>query len=254
MIEFFNTILIEPLFNLLVFFYNVLPVQDLGLAIIALTLLIKLILFPLSYKALKSQKELQKLQPQIKELQEKHKEDKEQQAKKVMELYQEHGVNPMGGCLPILVQLPILIALFHLFRSFESIELSKTLYPFITNPGTLSSSFLGLLNLTKTSAVLAVLAGALQFVQAKLSFGSQANSDVESKRSAAISQMMGKQMIYVMPAFVTLIALSFPAALPLYWAVNNLFTVGQELYIKRMYRNDDNDYNDDDDNDDDNDD
>lgn len=238
MAELFNIILIQPLFNLLVFFYDILPIQDVGLAIIALTILIKLVLFPLSFKALRSQKELQKLQPELKKLQEKYKNSKEQLAKATMELYQSQGVNPMGGCLPILVQLPILIALFDLFRRFELIDLSTTLYPFVTNPGALSPMFLGLVNLTETSAVLAVLAGFSQFLQGKLSFGSHPKGTIEGKRAAAFTNIMGSQMIYVMPAFVTLIALSFPAALPLYWAVNNLFTVGQELYLKRRKEED----------------
>lgn len=231
MADLFNVILTQPLFNLLVFFYNILPIQDVGLAIIALTILIKLALFPLSYKALQSQKELQGLQPEIKRLQEKYKDNKEKQARAIMELYKARGINPMGGCLPILIQLPILLALFNLFRQFEQIDLATTLYPFINNPGSLSPIFLGMINLDVPSVGLAALAGAFQFLQAKLALGSQLKGTMEGKKAAALSQLMGQQMVYVMPVFVFIIALSLPAALSLYWAVNALFTAGQELYL-----------------------
>jgi YidC/Oxa1 family membrane protein insertase len=233
MIEIFYLVLTQPLFNLLVFFYDLLPIQDLGLAIILLTFFIKLVLLPLSQKALRSQKALQELQPEIAEIQAKFKGDREKLGRATMKLYQARGINPMGGCLPLLIQLPILIALFDLFRRFESINLDATLYPFIANPGGFSPVFLGLVNLIEPSLVLALIAGLAQFWQSRLMFKIRPKTSIEAKRSELFSHLMGKQMIYVMPALTAFIALSLPSALALYWAVNALFTVGQELYLKR---------------------
>src|SRR3989344_8447131 len=110
MFEWFNVILTYPLFNLLVALYNTIGLEDLGVAIIALTILIRLVLWPLSRRAIRAQRELQELQPKIKEVQNKYRADRERQAKELMALYKEHHINPFGGCLPILVQIPILIA------------------------------------------------------------------------------------------------------------------------------------------------
>ena len=111
----YNDLLYYPLFNLMVFFYNIVPGQDIGVAIILLTLLVRIVLYPINNKSIKSQKRLQEIQPKMKELQNKYKEDKQKQAKKLMELYQKHKVNPLSGCLPLLLQFPILIALYHVF-------------------------------------------------------------------------------------------------------------------------------------------
>jgi len=137
----FNTILYQPLFNLLIFFYNVIPGHDFGLAIILVTLLIRIFLFPLSKKGLKSRKALEELQPKIKEIQKKYK-NKEEQAQKLMEIYKEHKVNPASGCLPTLIQLPIFIALYLVLKNVSQMITTngeiQGLYSFILNPGTIS--------------------------------------------------------------------------------------------------------------------
>ena len=101
----FNAIIYLPLYNLLVFVYDVLPFHDFGVAIIVVTLLIKFALFPLSKKQIESQKKMQEMQPKIKEVQNKHKDDKEKQSRALMELYKEHKTNPFSGCLPMVAQL-----------------------------------------------------------------------------------------------------------------------------------------------------
>ena len=106
----FHAILYQPIFNVLIALYNLIP--DFGVALIVLTILLRLALFPLSQKSIKSQKELSEIQPEIKKLQQQYKDDKQKQAQALMELYKEKKVNPMSGCLPLLIQLPILIALY----------------------------------------------------------------------------------------------------------------------------------------------
>ena len=121
--EIFNQFLYQPLFNVLIFFYNVIPGHDLGVAIILVTLLIRVVLFPLSKKGIKSRKALEELQPKIKEIQNKHK-DKEERARQMMTFYKENKVNPASGCLPLLVQLPIFIALYWVLKNISEMIIS----------------------------------------------------------------------------------------------------------------------------------
>ena len=114
-ISFYNTVLYQPLFNALILLYEYFPGHDFGIAIVVLTLIIRFALYPSSAQAIKSQEAMARLQPKIKELQDKYKDNKEQQAKEIMELYQKEKINPFSGCLPLLIQLPILIALYQVF-------------------------------------------------------------------------------------------------------------------------------------------
>ncbi|NCO32045.1 membrane protein insertase YidC, partial [bacterium] len=152
----FNLIFYQPIYNLLLFLYKYLPGHDLGITIVVLTLIIRFILHPLSNYSLKNQKILTKLQPKILEIQKKYKDNKEEQTKATMELYQKEKINPFSGCLPLLLQLPILIALYQVFL--------KGLDPKIFN---LIS--LGIINLSKPNIFLALAKGFLQFFQTKIS-------------------------------------------------------------------------------------
>src|SRR3989344_306141 len=168
MSSFFHTILSQPLFNLLVGLYNVLPGNDLGLAIICLTLLIKLVFLPLTIKSLKSTREMSELQPKIQELQAKFKDDKQALAQATMSLYKEHKVNPLSGCLPILIQLPVIWALYKVFINGVKPENLSGLYSFVHNPGSLGDIGLGFLDLAHKNPLMAVMAGVLQGIQSYL--------------------------------------------------------------------------------------
>lgn len=229
----FNELLYRPLFNLLVFFYNIIPGHDFGVAIILVTLSIRVILFPLSMKGIRSRKALESIQPKIKEIQNKYK-DKEERARKMMEFYKENKINPASGCLPLLIQLPILIALYRAFINVINPESLGILYLFIKNPGQINSSFLGLMDLAVPSIILAVTAGVLQFIQSKLMFKSSPTPKTKSSDPKPnIQKTMGKQMTYFMPFITVFIALRLPAGLPLYWAVTTLFGIGEYLLIHR---------------------
>src|SRR3989344_455659 len=165
MIALYNSIIYYPLLNLLVFFYNIIPGHDIGVVIILLTLLIRVALAPSFHKSLKSQSAMNALQPKLTELREKHKDNKEAQAKAMMDLYKEHKINPLSSCLPLLIQLPILIALYFVFTQALGNELG-TLWSFVQNPGVINPFFLGI-DLSKPSIVLGILAGAAQFWQSK---------------------------------------------------------------------------------------
>lgn len=227
----FNDLLYRPLFNLLVFFYNAIPGHDFGIAIILVTLLIRAILFPLSRKGIKSRKALETLQPKIKEIQKKYK-DKEERAREMMKFYKENKVNPTSGCLPLLIQLPILIALYRAFINVINPDSLKSLYSFVGNPGSLNASFLGIVDLAVPSVFLAVLAGAFQFIQSKIMFKSSSTKDQPSGKMD-IQKTMGRQMTYFMPLITVFIALKFPAGLALYWVVTTLFGIGEYLLVNK---------------------
>ncbi|MBW6440942.1 YidC/Oxa1 family membrane protein insertase [Patescibacteria group bacterium] len=236
----FNEAIYHPLFNLVVFFYNT-SGRDIGIAIILLTLLVRFILYPINTKAIKSQKQLQKIQPEMKKIQTKYKDDKEKQAKKLMELYQQKKVNPMSGCFPLLIQFPILIALYWVFLNVFKEESLSIIYPFITNPGHINPISFGFVNLAETNIVLAFIAGVLQFFQTKMLMGAKKDEKKDEKdekkdRSAEektqdFAQSMTKQMIYLMPVLTFVFAMSFPAGLALYWAVTTLFAIVQQMII-----------------------
>ena len=236
----FNQILYYPLLNILVFLYNIIPGQSFGLAIILLTIIIKFILSPLNQKSLKAQKAMQKIQPELKKLQQQHKDPMERN-KAIMAFYKENKVNPVSGCLPVLLQFPIIIALFQLLRKVLEPDGLNGLYSFVGNPGQIDPWFLGI-NLAVSSIVLAILAGGFQFIQAKMMMQYKKDPASASDKSKAvagkfdISSMMGKQMTYVMPIFTVIIAARFPAGLALYWIISTVFSIGEQYWIN--YKND----------------
>lgn len=228
-INFFYIVLYQPLFNCLVIFYNYLPVRDFGLAIIFLTIVIRAILWPLSVKALNSQKNLQKLQPQIQELQKKYKNDKEKQAKETLALYKKEKINPFSGLFLAIIQLPILIALYKVFWEGLNPKELMGLYSFVSNPGQINPLFLQTINLSKANIILAVLAGLTQYFQTKMLTPSSQTAG--KAKGADFSQIMQKQMLYFFPVFTVIILMTLPSALGLYWTVSGLFSIVQQYII-----------------------
>lgn len=221
----YNEILYRPLFNGLIFLYNVIPGHDFGVAIIALTVVIRLILYPLSAKAVKSQKALQELQPKVKEVQQKYKNDKQRQGQALMELYKEHKINPASGCLTMLVQLPILLALLSVFRNGLKPESLTALYHFISNPGMINKMFLGFIDLSQRSIPLAILAGAAQFIQSKMM------TPPSSGQTNDFASSLNKQMVYMFPLLTVFIAISLPAGLSVYWVATTIFGIIQQYIL-----------------------
>lgn len=235
MLELFQTVFYQPIFNLLIFLYNTISLQDFGVAIILLTIIVKLILWPLSRKSIKSQKALQDLQPKITELKAKYKGNQQAMGKELMELYKKHKVNPFSSCLPLLVQFPVFIAIYRIFRE----DLNKHLdlvYSFIYRPEIINTSFLGLMDLSKPNIYLAVMAGAAQFWQAKMMMAKKdKNAVVVKGKKEGMAEIMNKQMLYFMPAITIFIGVTLPGGLTLYWLVLTLLTVLQQsLVVKKQ--------------------
>lgn len=228
--EILNEVLYRPLFNALIFLYNTIAFQDLGVAIIILTVVIRLILWPSQSKALRSQIALQRLQPKLDELKNKYK-DKQKQTQALLEFYRENKVSPFSSCLPTLIQLPIIIALYQVFRHSLNQESLSALYPFVSRPETIHAISLGFLDLSRPDhLILPYLAGALQFVQSWMIMG---RTPKPSAGGDNISAAISKQMLYIFPFFTVFIAFSLPAALPLYWVVTTLLAIIQQYYIMK---------------------
>ena len=230
MVELFNTLLTQPLFNLMVFLYNFIPGKDLGVSIIIMTFLIKLVLYPLASQSIKSQKALQELQPKMNEIKKKHKDDREAQARAMMELYKNEKVNPLSSCLPLLIQLPFLIAVFHVFNRGLHPESLGQLYSFIQNPGTLNATSLGIIDLSAPNIYLALLTGIAQYFQTRM-LTHKSQPKVSGAKDEDMMAQMNRQMMYFMPVVTVVIGATLPAGLILYWFTMTLLTIGQQKLL-----------------------
>lgn len=238
----FNMIIVQPLLNLLMVVYSVVPWHSFGLAVIAITVVVRAILWPLSGKALHSQKALKALQPEIDKIKKKNKDNPQALQKAMTELYKEKEINPFSSCLPTLLQLPILIGLYMVFIKFKDpafIQLTDAskgiltqLYPFVKSVptvksvidagGSLNTSLLGMVDLAKPNIILGVMAGAVQFIQTKMM---TPNTPQDPQQ-----QMMSK-MVYLFPLITVFISISLPAALPLYWTASTAIAAYQQWLI-----------------------
>lgn len=230
----FNTFLFQPLYNGLILLVDILPGGSIGLAVIILTLLVKVVLFPLSHKSVKTQAKMRTLDKDIKKIKKEHENNKQEEAKKIMELYAAHGVNPFSGCLLLLIQLPIIIALYWVFLKGVDIK-PELLYSFIPIPGKVNDIFLGFIDMHGKSIVLALLAGVTQFFQMRFSMPPLPASVPGEKRSFKdeLARSMSIQMRYIMPIIVAFISYTISAAVALYWTTSNLWGIGHELIVRR---------------------
>lgn len=229
----FNEIFYRPLYNLLVSVYNFIP--DLGIAIILVTLLIKVLLIPLSKKQIESQKKMQELQPKIKEVQEKYKNDKEKQSRALIELYKTNKTNPLSGCLPLIVQIVILITLYRVFINGLNFNGGADgLYSFVKAPESINPISFGFLNLASPNIFLAVLAAAGQFIQTKMLMKTRKNDKpVKPGEKMDFAGMMNKQMLYLGPFLTLFIGVKFASGLILYWLASTIFMIVQQYFVMK---------------------
>ena len=227
MASFFFTILYQPLYNLLVFIYTLAPWGGLGLAIILMTILVKGIVLPLTYKSMKAQKELQELQPKIAEIKERMKDDKEGMAKELMGVYKAHNVNPFASCLPTIIQLFVFIALYKALEAGIHTIDPSILYSFVSSPGTMSPMFLGM-DLSKISIPLAVLSAVCQYFQAKQMITRRPPAVARGTSPAMdedMTAMMNKMMVYGLPVMMLVLGVTtLVGGVTLYLFVSTAFT------------------------------
>ncbi len=232
----FHTLFYLPLYNALVFLSSVMPGNNIALAVIALTAGVKLILLPFYRQAAVTQLRLRQIEPELRKLKEDHKDDKELQTKKLIELYRQNKINPLISFLVIVVQFPIIFALFYVFRAGFVFK-PELLYSFISIPSHLATNFLGL-EITAKSWILAALTGLTQFIQMKISLPPLPNRVAGSAPSFKddLARSMHVNMKYMMPVLIIFIAYNLSSAISLYWITSNLFSIAQEWYIRRTIK------------------
>jgi len=230
-----DIILYQPLLNLLIIFYNFLG-RNMGVAIIALTILVRLLLFPSTMKSLLVQKKLKDMQPEIERIKKDHGHDRKKMTEATMELYQKHGVNPFSSCLPLLIQFPVFIALYRVFLQFNQMLQKNMLYPFVHRPEAINTHFLWL-DLSKPDPlyIMPILAGLSLFWQTKMITPEQPSlspgSGSQEKQMEQFQKIISKQMLYLFPVMTVFIALKIPSALALYWVVTTLFGIVQQYVV-----------------------
>lgn len=229
----FHTILYQPIFNIFVGLYNVIPGHDTGIVIVVMTVLVRLLLYPLTSSSIKAQKSMQDLQPKLEAIKKEFAGDTQKQTQATMDLYKNNKVNPFASCLPLLIQLPVLIALYMVMRAgLASTNLAKDLYSFVVSPGVMNPISLGFINLAKPNVVLAVLAGAAQYWQARAMITKQPPKNAgQGAKDESMTAMMNKQMLYFMPVMTVVIGFSLPAGLTLYWLFSTLLTGLQQVFL-----------------------
>lgn len=230
--DIWNIVLYGPLLNALTFLVSIIPGGDVGIAVILLTLIVKAILFPLSQASIESQIKMNLLAPELKKIKDSGV-SKEEQAKKTFELYKNHKTNPFSGCLLVLIQIPIIFALYYVF--LKGIDLnSELLYSFVNAPEHINMLFLGILDISQTGIlILALLAGVSQYFQALLMPKPIISDKDTGSFQENFAKSMHTQMKYVFPLIVTFIGYSVSGAVALYWITSNIFAIGQQMYANK---------------------
>jgi len=239
--QIFRTFVTKPLFNALIFIASWVPGHNLGLAIILLTIVVKLVLLLPNQHALEGQRKLQMLQPRMEEIKKKFPNDAARVQEETMKLWKEMKINPLQSCLPTLLQLPILIGLFFVIKNGISIETSKHLtYAFYHDlpTGYLGYTFLGFDLLKPSVFIMPPLLVLLQFIQMKMMMGkAKKKNEIVVKPSGKKSWIpeLDQQtvMMYIMPLMIGFFAIRFPAAVSLYWGISTLFGIAQQAYVLR---------------------
>lgn len=223
----FNTILYQPMLNFLVLIY--VYTNNFGIAVIALTLLIKFLTNPLNEKALKSQKAMAEIQPRLQEIQKRNKDNQQKQAEEMMALYKEKKFNPFSGIFLLFIQIPVLWALFYVFKEGGKITDPSLIYSFISLPQNINTYFLTV-DLSKPNIILAVITAVAQFFQAKTGMPNTPKSDTKDTASQ-VSEMVTKQMVFFIPLITFFVLYNLPAALGLYWLITTVFTIFQQRNV-----------------------
>jgi YidC/Oxa1 family membrane protein insertase len=230
----FNTLIFQPFYNGLILLINLLPFFDAGVIVIIFTIIVKIILLPLSVKASKSQLQMKSIEKDLNVIKEKYKDNKEEQTKQTIEYYKVNNINPFAGIFVLLIQLPIIIGLYRVFLTSGLPTINKALlYSFVVAPIGVNMVFLHLTNIAQKSLWLALIAGATTYFQISLSAGSTPNTGKGTQND--IARAMTTQMKYFFPILVVFISYSISGALALYWITSNVFSIAQEMWIKKKY-------------------
>jgi YidC/Oxa1 family membrane protein insertase len=228
----YHILVFNPLYNGLIILFDLIPWIDAGFAVIIFTIIVRLILFPISKKSVITQVRMKEIEPELNRLKQTIP-DKQQQALKVMELYKTKGVNPFSSFFLLFLQLPIILALYKIFvNSGLPIVDKALLYSFVNIPN-INMNFLGIFDISSRSIFLSVLASIAQYLQLRYSFASNAQTTQSSNQNMNVANDMMKNMKYIFPVMVFLISYKVSAVVAIYWIVSSLFTLGQELVVRK---------------------
>ena len=260
----FDILIVQPIFNLLIGLYSIIPGGDFGISLIIFTVLVRFALFPIVKKQLHQTKMMRKLQPELVRIKKQAKGNKQLESMQMLELYKKHGVSPFRSIGILLIQLPIFIALFHVIQIFTQHrdQIEKYAYGFmenigpikhlIENPDQFNEKLLGLVDLTKTAfsdgrvdiflIVLAVVAAVTQYVMSKQTMPQSENkkrlrdvmkeaADGKEADQSEMNAIVMSKMIKVLPFFMFFVMVTVPGALALYYAVSNIVAVAQQSYL-----------------------
>jgi YidC/Oxa1 family membrane protein insertase len=234
-----HNVFFDPIYNSLVFFIDIVPGGDVGIAIILTVIMVKLVLLPLSLKAVRTQLIMREIEPKLKELKETLKDNKEEQARKMLQLFQEYKLNPFMSIVLVFIQIPIVFALYFSVYKGGGVSLpainTELLYSFIPTPAVVNMILLGVLDITTRNLPLAVLAGVTQYIHTNMSLPKLTPRDpkAEPDFKEDFTRSMQIQMRYVLPVIIGVAAYSISAAIALYFTISNLMAILQEYVVRR---------------------
>ncbi len=230
----FHTFFYEPIYNLLVLVLTYAPLHDIGTAIVIVTLIVKLVLLPLNLSALRSQYLMKRVEGEMAELKEKHKDAPQEASKKMMEIYKREKINPFSSIFALIIQIPIIFALYRVFAKGLSAD-PNSLYSFITFPENLHTVAFGLFDVTQKNIFIAIFAGLSSYMLARRQTSTMIpkNDGKEETFQDQFMKSMKIQLLYVLPVIVTFSSAVLPSALGFYWFVSNIIAYLQDVYMKR---------------------
>ncbi len=234
---FWHSVFFDPIYNGLIFIAGHVPGADVGVAIVVLTIIVKLILLPLSLKAAHTQRAMRFLEPELARIKALYKDKREELAKKTLEAYTAAGINPFASIFLALAQIPVIFALYFSVYSGGGVRLPEVntalLYSFVEAPSHLSMTFLGFVDIASRSLVLALLAGVTQFFYGYLSLPPlKPKVGTEPNFKDDLARSMQTQMKYVMPGIIAVVAYQISAAVALYFVVSNIMSILQEFVVR----------------------
>ncbi len=232
----FINIVVRPFYNSLIFLVDFLT-NNLGVAIIILTILFRFVIFPLSKSQIKTQIKMKDIQGPMKELKKKYKDNPQEMAQQTMKLYRENDIKPFAGILMLFIQLPLLFGFYYMFIKAGLPNINPDLiYSFIPYPESVNTFFLGI-DLTSKSVLLAILVGLTQYIQTKLLLSSSQKEEKPEEGSMEdIMKKVQTQMVYVLPVIILFVSYTFGAIVALYLLTSNVFSIFQEYYLKKTIK------------------
>lgn len=234
--SFFNIFFYKPLYNAFVFLMDLLPWFDAGIIVVLFTIIVKFLLYPLARKVFFTQTRMKSAEAELKAVREKYT-DRQEQARQTLLIYKKYEINPLSGFFIILIQLPIIFALYYVFLRSGLPQINTSLlYGMVPVPQSIDIEFLNLIDISKKSLFLALGAGLSTFIQTRLSLPPVKPRGETVQFQEELARSMTTQMKYVLPVIIFIFSYTLPAAVALYWTTSNIFTIFQDRYLKFKYK------------------